>query len=395
MLTQEDLIEQQHCDKAYNQSNQGSGNTAFLYRRSEKYDDILESNKRKFGAFEVVGEEFDKLAKQITEFLVSSENTYSESDLNVKILEIIAAFKTGCEADLPNQEDIKELIISISSDLQFPKLAAISTNIGNHDQNYDLLLISEEGAKELDDHIGPAIILKSNGSVEIIINSDQYGMVCSTPVNLPATIEETMVQNFYQYIRSNKKLPPGELYAQIINSISQEIYKNKVATLVSNKVNEFKTYIIEDNSYKECFGKSLLDIETEGSIYRLPMGTHKWKYNASWLLGHLHKGNEFVILSDITENNKTDRRGEFGPGFYREVAICYSLGYRRDLREDNQIILKHPSPDTLRTLQLKDILDISTDKQSLKGIERFYDLAVSDYTITNPFVSKQRPPGPS
>lgn len=395
MLAQESSIEKQHCDKAYNQSNQGSGNTAFLYRRSEKYDDILEDNKRKFGAFEVIGEEFYKLEQQITEFLVFSENIYSEDDLNVKILEIIAAFNTGCKSDLPNQEDINALIMSISNDPQFPKLAAISTNTSKHEQNYDLLLISEEGAKELDDHIGPAIILKSDGSVEIIINSKKYGIVSSTPVNLPATIDKTMLQDFYQYIRSNKTLPSVGLYDPIINSISQEIYKNKVETLVSNKVNEFKTYIIEDNSYKECFGKSLLDIDAEGSIYRLPMGTHKWKYNASWLLGHLHKGNEFVILSNITENTKTDRRGEFGPGFYREVAICYRFGYRRDLREDNQIILKHPNPDKLRTLQLKDILDISTDEKSLKDIERFYNLAISDYKITNSFVSRQRPISPS
>jgi len=52
-------------------------------------------------------------------------------------------------------------------------------------------------------------------------------------------------------------------------------------------------------------------------------------------LGLFHKGTEFIIYSDITNDAKHDRRKEFDPGFFREVAVCYSLGYRCKRKEDN------------------------------------------------------------
>lgn len=168
-------------------------------------------------------------------------------------------------------------------------------------------------------------------------------------------------------------------------TISQNHSKEVIENILIAQISKYKADRQVDNAYNKYFNKSLKDIEQDGTVYLLPKGDHKWKYNANWLLGHLNKLNEFIIYSDITDNAKYDRRGEFGSGFFREISICYATGYRCEKIAHNQIILKLPESSELQIklqkLTLQDILQKTNDELSLRSIEHFYDMAVSHYKI--------------
>lgn len=154
--------------------------------------------------------------------------------------------------------------------------------------------------------------------------------------------------------------------------------KEQISDIFRQKRGKYKADLMMSISFTDYFKKPFDEIKENGMVYLLPAGIHEWEYNASWLLGYLNKGTEFIIYSDINQENKLNRSGKFGSGFFREIAICYFLGYKCQ-RQGDQIVLKPTNPNLLQNLQLHEILTISQDAHSLKNIEQYYDQAIKDY----------------
>lgn len=74
----------------------------------------------------------------------------------------------------------------------------------------------------------------------------------------------------------------------------------------------------------------------DGRLYE-PSTFHCWLVNLSWMMAHLHKGNEFIIFSEMTDENlkrKTKgHEGEFS-GFAREITLAKKMGYHIEIEND-------------------------------------------------------------
>lgn len=162
------------------------------------------------------------------------------------------------------------------------------------------------------------------------------------------------------------------------DNLLEDEKKEQISDIFRQKRGKYKADLMMSISFTDYFKKPFDEIKENGMVYLLPAGIHEWEYNASWLLGHLNKGTEFIIYSDINQENKLNRSGKFGSGFFREIAICYFLGYKCQ-RQGDQIVLKPTNPNLLQNLQLHEILSISQDAHSLKNIEQYYDQAIKDY----------------
>lgn len=97
----------------------------------------------------------------------------------------------------------------------------------------------------------------------------------------------------------------------------------------------------------------------DGRLYQ-PIEVHNWLINLSWMLAHLHKGNRFLICSDVSmEYLHRDTPGYKTQisGFAREIAVALKLGYQFRRAEDHEdhMELIHDNPSKLADLSLLDI----------------------------------------
>lgn len=77
----------------------------------------------------------------------------------------------------------------------------------------------------------------------------------------------------------------------------------------------------------------------DGRIYN-PSDNHCWIVNLSWMMSHLHKGNEFVIFSDVSpESLRRTTEGHVGElsGFAREITLAKKVGYQFQNRDGGGI----------------------------------------------------------
>jgi hypothetical protein len=200
--------------------------------------------------------------------------------------------------------------------------------------------------------------------------------------NLPINgVIGNFVQQILNSTRLDKKPVSVEQISSTLNEILEKDTQDEDDSLDTRNISKATI-----SAYEEYFNKKYDTLIEYGIVYSLPRGIHKWSYNANWMLSHFHKGTDvFIIKSAIDDAGKlrgetSDSKGDFGSGFFREIAICYSLGYKCEIREeDRQIILKHYNPSQLKTISLNEILQLSSSVQSLKQLELFYNTAMNDY----------------
>jgi hypothetical protein len=74
----------------------------------------------------------------------------------------------------------------------------------------------------------------------------------------------------------------------------------------------------------------------DGRFYQ-PDTFHCWIVNLSWMMAHLHKGNNFIIFSAVSDENlirKTKgHEGELS-GFAREITMAKKIGYHIEIKND-------------------------------------------------------------
>lgn len=200
-----------------------------------------------------------------------------------------------------------------------------------------------------------------------------------------------VIGNFIQQIlvKNSSLLEKKPISVEQISSTLYEILEKDVQD-EDDSLDTRNTSEATISAYEEYFQEQYDTLIKYGMVYTLPQGKHEWSYNASWMLSHFNKGTDiFIIKSAIDDTGKlrgetSDSTGDFGSGFFREIAICYKLGYRCEKQEVDQIIFRHPNPSQLQQITLNDILDISRNQESLKLIEKFYDQAAQDYrALTN------------
>lgn len=70
------------------------------------------------------------------------------------------------------------------------------------------------------------------------------------------------------------------------------------------------------------------ELELNGTIY-FPEKLHTWPLNLTWILGHIQKGNSFIITSDITKKLKRQTHGYEGDysALAREIVAALKAGY--------------------------------------------------------------------
>ena len=149
---------------------------------------------------------------------------------------------------------------------------------------------------------------------------------------------------------------------EFIDEILQEDSKDEEEGLDNRNTTEATIL-----AYEEYFQEKYKTLTTNGMVYTLPEGKHKWSYNASWLRGHFNKGTEaFIIKSKIDEESKfrgesSESSGDLGSGFFREIAVCAKFGYKLQRDNQNNIILKHDNSSVLQKKTLEEIMSISVD----------------------------------
>lgn len=187
------------------------------------------------------------------------------------------------------------------------------------------------------------------------------------------------IGKLYDNLKLSTELVSKTTVAKVLDNLLEEDNQAEDGSL-----DERNTTDATLTAYEQFFGKDYDTLTKHGMVYVLPKDKHRWSYNASWLLAHFHKGtNTFIILSEINEDGKkrgetSDSKGDFGSGFFREIAICYKLGYTCE-RHGSQIILVHTDPSKLKKVTLDELLQLTKDEKSLKELEEFYDIAMRDY----------------
>lgn len=116
----------------------------------------------------------------------------------------------------------------------------------------------------------------------------------------------------------------------------------------------------------------------DGRIYQLPNGSHNWLNNLSWLLAHIHKGNTFVIFSDLTEDvmlRKSSGHEDDLSGFAREIALLMKLNYQIIYKDSFFMLLPPQSLHEIENIHVKDayISDI-------EEVKKYYGQAVETYS---------------
>jgi hypothetical protein len=203
---------------------------------------------------------------------------------------------------------------------------------------------------------------------------------------------DALPESLKGYVVYNPACVPAEIAGSVVYCINKprlyDFSGDSIEDLFQKQLGFYRQDIVYDKAFKAYFGKSEKDITSQHMIYRPPNGSHKWEYNVDWLCKHLQKGSCFVVKSDLTEKAIYDRRREFGSGFFREVAICYALGYRFSYEEGN-MVLRHPGRE-INCLE-NNLMHLSTGDK-LVELEGPYREAMTDYNEVKKSAEHPRPP---
>ncbi len=114
--------------------------------------------------------------------------------------------------------------------------------------------------------------------------------------------------------------------------------------------------------------EDLMRLTTRGFIYQPPNGDHSWEANLGWLLSHLHRGNSFVVCSQLSEENllrKTPDHENDLSGFSRELAVLTKIGYKIKTIGTGHYELF--PPEDLTILENLTLNDVRIEDDDVKG----------------------------
>lgn len=120
-------------------------------------------------------------------------------------------------------------------------------------------------------------------------------------------------------------------------------------------------------------GVSWQDMKRTFRIY-LPF-VHNWEVNSYWLLAHIHKGSEFIIISPVTPANifRKEQKHKYS-AFAREIATLMNVGYEVvgcQFKYGGTVIRLAPTRTKFELLKVS-IVDCKADPDDCrKGMKRY------------------------
>lgn len=148
------------------------------------------------------------------------------------------------------------------------------------------------------------------------------------------------------------------------------IFKSsKQAPAIIHKLRDH-SYLKWENQIREY---SLEDLTQSGRIYT--SATHCWDINSVWVLAHIHKHHQFMVISPVTVANIICKSNSCHfSAFAKEIAIAMNVGYqitKIEYKHFREIVYLAPTK-TLEESQQITIADCRTDDKScINGIENF------------------------
>jgi hypothetical protein len=141
--------------------------------------------------------------------------------------------------------------------------------------------------------------------------------------------------NAKQYFIDLQTTTPLESYKKIIPFLIKEAEhaENNNYELDENVFDTLKLSLEQELGIQDLFGFSAAQYrayQKSGVIYDPSSErSHTWMLNFSWLLGHLHKGHRFYIVSGIPENEFRRSEGEEHKrsAFALELCTAHKAGY--------------------------------------------------------------------
>lgn len=178
--------------------------------------------------------------------------------------------------------------------------------------------------------------------------------------------QETITNNVIDEITAMCEQVISDGMAQL--DVQQGMIKEETIAYQRACESYFGAYFIRQKKEPEKFDQ----LRASGKLYCPPNGRHTWQDNLQWLVERFHKGAIFVVMSDLTEQSKHRSNQELGSGFFREVAVCYKVGYRFE-KKNEEIIMRHPAVALLKNLKVKNA------DMEVKEMELHFDSAIQDY----------------